>query len=74
VLAHFPGIVIVVPTILAALSDMPAKAVTFRRKHRSTSSDSAVIIRRKPWSPSVGIHNNLQPAFASSERDGLGSA
>ena len=45
-----------VPTNLTAVSDMAAKAVIIRRIHRSTSSDSAVIIRRKPRSPSVGIH------------------
>jgi hypothetical protein len=45
-----------VPTNLTAISDMPAKAVIIRRNHRSTSSDPAVIIRRKPRSRSVGIH------------------
>jgi len=45
------------PTILTAVSDVPAKAVNIRRIHRSTSSDSAVIIRRKPRSRSVGIRN-----------------
>ena len=44
------------PTNLTAISDVPAKAVNIRRIHRSTSSDSAVTIRRKPRSPSVGIH------------------
>jgi transposase len=44
------------PTILTAISDVPAKAVNIRRIHRSSSSDSAVIIRRKPRSRSVGIH------------------
>ncbi len=53
---RFPGIVTAVPTNLTAISDVPAKAVTIRRIHRSTSSDSAVIIRRKPRSRSVGIH------------------
>jgi hypothetical protein len=36
-----------------------AKAVIIRRIHRSTSSDSAVTIRRKPRSRSVGIHNEV---------------
>jgi hypothetical protein len=45
-----------VPTNLTAISDVPAKAVIIRRIHRSTSSDPAVIIRRKPRSPCVGIH------------------
>ena len=45
-----------VPTNLTAISDMPAEAVIIRRNHRSTSSDPAVIIRRKPRSRSVGIH------------------
>ena len=45
------------PTNLTAVSDVAAKAVNIRRIHRSTSSDSAVIIRRKPRSPSVGIHS-----------------
>ena len=55
---RFPGIVTANPTNLTAISDVPAKAVIIRRIHRSTSSDSAVIIRRKPRSPSVGIHSS----------------
>jgi hypothetical protein len=45
------------PTNLTAISDMAAKAVIIRRNHWSTSSDSAVIIRRKLRSRSAGIHN-----------------
>ncbi len=55
---RFPGIVTAVPTNLTAISDMPAEAVIIRRNHRSTSSDPAVIIRRKPRSRSVGIHSH----------------
>lgn len=43
---------------LTTLSDVPAKAVIIRPIHRSTSSDLAVIIRRKPRSRSVGIHSS----------------
>jgi hypothetical protein len=51
------------PTNLTALSDVPAKAVTIRRIHRSTSSDSAGINRRKPRSPSVGIHSTTRASI-----------
>ena len=45
-----------VPIIVAG-DDVSAKAVIIYRIYRSTSSDSAVIIRRKPRSRSIGIHS-----------------
>jgi len=54
--SSFPTIVTDNPTNLTAISDATEKAVTFRRNHRSTSSDFAVNIVRKPRSPCVGIH------------------
>jgi hypothetical protein len=53
------------PTLLTAVSDVAAKAVIIRRIHWSTSSDSTVIIRRKPRSRSVGIRSLLLPTAIS---------
>lgn len=72
--ARNPGIVTADPTILTAVSDVPAKAVNIRRIHRSTSSDSAVIIRRKPRSRSVGIRSPLPRALAPRRVRGVPSA
>ena len=55
---RIPGLVTAHPTHLTVVSDVAAKAVIIRRIHRSTSSDPAVIIRRKPRSRSVGIHRH----------------
>ncbi len=51
--AQNPGIVTANPTNLTEVSDVVAKAVTFRRIYRSTSSDPAVIIRRNTPSKSA---------------------
>jgi AMP nucleosidase len=45
------------PTILTAISDATEKSISFGRNQRSTSSDFAVNIVRKPRSTWVGIHS-----------------
>jgi hypothetical protein len=58
------------PTILTAISDATEKSISFGRNQRSTSSDFAVNIVRKPRSTWVGIHKyqSMAEQVMSSDR------